>query len=214
MSNRPNIRRFSPLLCVLAAAGIAGCNGGEAPGDGAAPAARDPAPQQLPQAAPPVDPEAPAHTAEAEMPQARAIVQAAGLTIPVPDGWQEVPPANPMRLAQLEIPGEPEPTTITFITTGGDVQANLNRWAAQFTGGGEPSFDQQTVEGLTIHTAEMDGTYTNIGEAPREGFALRGAVVEGPEGNLFIKMTGPAAQIEAESDAFYEMLEGIRPAGG
>lgn len=199
-----NIR--TAAIIISAAAALTACERRTPPANETAPPAA-PAPANQ---APPVASERPAQTAA---PEARGIVMVAGLTIPVPQGWVEVQPANTMRLAELHIPGEPVPTTITFVTAGGDVRANLDRWAAQFSGGGQPSYDTRTVQGMTVHTAEMDGTYRNMGEPPREGFALRGAVVEGPRGMLFIKMAGPAAQVASESDAFYEMLDGIWSAG-
>lgn len=145
----------------------------------------------------------------AQAPEARAIVQLQGLTFEIPQGWVEVPPANTMRLAELQVPGDP-PITITFTSAGGDIRANLDRWAAQFSGGPEARFSTREVRGITIHTAEAQGAYRNMGEPPQEGFALRGAVIPTQQGTLFIKMTGPSDDIERESAAFYNMLDSIR----
>lgn len=199
------LRTTTLLLIAVPAVSFCGCDRSPAPAP-EAPATRSP------QTAPVPDLSQPSRGGQA--PAARGILLVAGLAIPIPDGWEEVAPANPMRLAELQIPGDPRPTAITFITAGGDVRSNLDRWASQFSGGGEPVFATRAVNGMMVHTAEIDGTYRNMGEPPQEGFALRGAVVEGPEGLLFIKMTGPAEQITAESEAFSSMIDGIRPAGG
>jgi hypothetical protein len=146
-------------------------------------------------------------------PEAGGILQVLGVAIPIPEGWHEVEPGNRMRLAELQIPGEP-PTVITFTTAGGDVRANLDRWAAQFSGGSGPQFATRTVAGMTIHTAAVEGTYRNMAEPPQENFALRGAVIPTPLGQLFIKMAGPADQVARETAAFNQMVEMIRPQGG
>jgi hypothetical protein len=146
-------------------------------------------------------------------PEAGGILQVLGVAIPIPEGWTEVEPGNRMRLAELQIPGEP-PTVITFTTAGGDVRANLDRWAAQFSGGPPPQFATRTVAGMTIHTAAVEGTYRNMAEPPQENFALRGAVIPTPLGQLFIKMAGPADQVARETAAFNQMVERIRPQGG
>jgi hypothetical protein len=169
-----------------------------------APAARTPAPAAPSQPAPAAA-DGPATTGDA--------VNLLGLTFALPAGWERVPPANSMRLAELRIPAAPAAafTTITFTSAGGDVRANLERWAAQFSGGSEASFGTREINGLTVHFAEASGTYRNMGEPPQEGFALRGAVVPSPRGTLFIKMTGPADQIQRESAAFDAMLQSMQP---
>jgi hypothetical protein len=39
------------------------------------------------------------------------------------------------------------------------------------------------------------------------GYALLGAILESPGGDVFVKMTGPSATVEATSDSFLQMIE-------
>jgi hypothetical protein len=141
----------------------------------------------------------------------------AGLSFPLPEGWNQVPPSNPMRLAELRVPatsGDPaQASVVTFSTAGGDVQANIARWAGQVSDASgkpsEPIVQTRTVQGLRVHITEMTGTYTGMSEAPRPDWTLRGAMVETPGGLLFVKMTGPAEPMAAAGPAFESMINGL-----
>src|SRR6266446_3803867 len=41
---------------------------------------------------------------------------------------------------------------------------------------------------------------------PLSGYALCGAILESPDGNVFIKMTGPEAVVHAATEAFKKMV--------
>jgi hypothetical protein len=43
--------------------------------------------------------------------------------------------------------------------------------------------------------------------APMENYALLGAIVEDPDGSVFVKMTGPKETVQAASEKFMEFLE-------
>ena len=50
-----------------------------------------------------------------------------------------------------------------------------------------------------------------MGEAaPHLKWLLRGAIVETPDGLLFIKMTGPAEQMASTAAAFNAMIDGLK----
>jgi hypothetical protein len=46
----------------------------------------------------------------------------------------------------------------------------------------------------------------------KPGYALLGAIVEGPDANWFFKLTGPAATVDAQRQAFEAMVGSLRPA--
>ena len=46
--------------------------------------------------------------------------------------------------------------------------------------------------------------------APKSGYRMLGAIVEGPEGNVFFKLTGPAKTIAAAQDEFQAMLKSLK----
>jgi len=145
-----------------------------------------------------------------------ATLQVAGLTLPVPDGWSQVPPSNSMRLAELSAPGEPEACEVAFSTAGGTVEANVGRWAMQMadaSGGplGAPVIDTREINGLAVHTVEMTGTYLGMRNTPpKPNTTLRGAIVETASGLVFIKMTGPADSMAATADGWNTMLDGLQ----
>jgi hypothetical protein len=146
-------------------------------------------------------------------------VTVAGLSLAVPSGWKSVTPSNPMRLAELSVPDASgdasKACTVAFSTAGGDIAANIERWAGQVKdGSGQPSKatpTTKTVAGMTVHVVEMTGAFSaGMGDATvRENWMLRGAIVETPTGLLFIKMTGPAEPMAAAGPAFNSMIDGL-----
>ena len=104
---------------------------------------------------------------------------------------------------------------------GGDVKANLDRWASQFRGTSPPKFSEMKGGALTISRAEAHGTYTpspmSMGGGPdpepRPDSMLLGAIVPGPDANWFFKCTGPEKTLEANRARFDALLASIHHAG-
>ena len=107
---------------------------------------------------------------------------------------------------------------------GGSVDANLDRWIGQFLqADGQPSkaaakLDKRTIQGLRITTVDVSGAYTGMGgpgapsgAPPKPGYRLLGAIVEGPEGSIFFKFTGPAKTVARNQGAFDKMLASLSP---
>jgi hypothetical protein len=106
---------------------------------------------------------------------------------------------------------------------GGSVDANLDRWIGQFLqADGKPSKAAAKVAKRTIHgwqatTVDVSGAYTGMGgpTAPAgpamPGYRMLGAIVEGPQGSIFFKFTGPAKTIDANQAAFDKMLGSLAP---
>ncbi|CAG0961260.1 hypothetical protein PHYC_00739 [Phycisphaerales bacterium] len=145
-------------------------------------------------------------------------VSALGVNFTVPAGWQSAPPSNSMRLAEINVPdasGDPaKACLIVFSTAGGSVQSNMDRWAGQVAdASGAPSKGEvktRDIAGLKVSTAEFTGSYAGMGDGPaKENWMLRGAIIEAPEGLLFIKMTGPAEQMSAAGPAFNTMIDNL-----
>jgi hypothetical protein len=130
-----------------------------------------------------------------------------------------------MRAAEFNIPGENgEVALVTFsnfggASRGGNVQSNMDRWKAQFRNpdtGGEPDFrpKKRKVAGMNVELIDIVGTYkdgmpggTEVKDRP--GYAMRGAIIEGPQGLVFIKMTGPYEAVLATRDEWYQLIEGM-----
>lgn len=145
-----------------------------------------------------------------------------GARVDRPEGWNFLAPSSSMRLAEAEIPGPAGPALLTVFFFGagggGGIDANLQRWAGQIEAdpGAETVRDNFEVNGYTISTISVAGTLSpsRMGGGPSEptpGSRLLGAVIEGPGGPWFFKVTGPAETVVASAPAFDGMLRSISP---
>ena len=139
-----------------------------------------------------------------------------------PSGWTFGEPSSSMRLAEASIPGADGPALLTVFFFGqgggGGTEANLQRWAGQIEAapGTEPTRGAFDVNGYSVSTIAVEGILqpSRMGGGPTEptpGSKLIGAVVEGPGGPWFFKITGPAATVSAAEPAFDAMLRSVRP---
>lgn len=138
-----------------------------------------------------------------------------------PAGWELVQPTSMMRAAQLKVPGKKkdENADVVFFRfgpgDGGGTQANVDRWLGQFK---EPRdkikarVDAETIDGRKVTFVQAEGTYSGgmmghpVPDLPNA--MLLGAILESKEGNVFIKMTGPATIVRSTKTAFRKMTEG------
>jgi hypothetical protein len=146
---------------------------------------------------------------------------AAGLSWATPSTWKADAP-RPMRVGTYKIPAakgdtdEAECAVFYFGEgQGGSVDANVQRWTAQFEGAKAPATKKEKVGGFDMTTLELDGTYTGGGgpmgpKVSKPGYKLLGAIVEGPSGAIFFKLTGPVKTVEAARADFQKMLKGIK----
>lgn len=149
----------------------------------------------------------------------------AALAWTAPASWQSVPPTSSMRRAQYRVPGpggDAECVVFYFGPgQGGDPQSNAQRWAAQFAGAdGKPALDTLKTREIAVGSSkvlmvEANGTYqpgAMMGgpDQPQPGWALLGAIAQGPDANWFFKLTGPGATIEAERANFDALLQSLK----
>jgi hypothetical protein len=151
----------------------------------------------------------------------------AGLAWTAPDTWQSGS-ERPMRAATYMISpveGDPEAGEVAVFyfgaSQGGDVQSNVDRWIGQFEqpdGSDSKSVAKSgslEVNGLKVTTVEVSGTYT-AGMGPmsgvksnKENFRMLGAIVEGPEGAVFFKFTGPQKTVESARSDFDKLIKSV-----
>jgi hypothetical protein len=140
-------------------------------------------------------------------------------TFSVPSGWDWVANNSPMRKAVLRFPsGQAAQAEVIFFhfgpENGGGVQANLDRWIGMFQ---EPKdklnskTEETTVNGHKIHYVQAQGTFLSgmpgRPKTPQPGTMLFGAIVESPEGAVFIRCTGPIETVKAGEKAFRAMVD-------
>jgi hypothetical protein len=153
--------------------------------------------------------------------------QAAGVGWTIPSGW-EVEPARQMRVATFRIhaiAGDPEDAecAVYFFGAGqgGTVEANLDRWAHQFTApdGHSPAqpgkVEKRVIGGLKVSTMTVSGTYLGAGmmmsqeQVKKPNFRMVAAIVEAPEGLVFFKLTGPLNTVAAAEGDFNALLASL-----
>lgn len=149
-------------------------------------------------------------------------IDAPGASFTLPATWTPQPPSSSMRLAQATLPGAAGDGQVTVFYFGpgggGGVDSNLERWQGQMDPdpGSTASRESFDVNGFRVTWIESKGTLkpSTMGTGPTEpqpGSRLFGAVVEGPQGPWFFKVTGPAETLDAQRDAFLELLRSVRP---
>ncbi|MBA2661854.1 MAG: hypothetical protein H0U74_06135 [Bradymonadaceae bacterium] len=140
-----------------------------------------------------------------------------------PSGWLAVAPGNEMRLGQYNVPGpdgeEPGELTIFYFGPGGGggVDANLERWAAQLSGGEPAKRDTRTVNAMVVHTVDASGKFdagmAMGGGAPKDNQRVLGAIAETSAGLYFFKLVGPIATLEQNEEAFEQFVASFRAGG-
>jgi len=144
-----------------------------------------------------------------------------GVTWTVPKGWLTQIEGQ-MRIATYIVPGaapgEDAECAVFYFGpgAGGGVEMNLQRWQDEFESVETRESKPRTVGGIAIATLAVSGTYsghtmrTDAAAGPHEHWALRGAIAQGPQGDVFFKLTGPAATVAAAAPRFDAMLGSIR----
>lgn len=136
-----------------------------------------------------------------------------------PGSWEWVEVASQMRKAQLKVTAKDtkEPGEVVFFFFGaqsGGTKANVDRWFGQFEEGRDKinaKTEEKTVGKVKVTYVSAEGTYKSgmpgAPPTPKAGFALLGAIVEGEEGSVFVRLTGPAALTKGARADFEKMIE-------
>ena len=150
-----------------------------------------------------------------------------GLASQIPAGWTPTPLSSTMRVAQFGLPAaagaEPGEVAVYFFPTGqgGTQEANILRWASQFTGAdGKPVKPQSSTsksDGIEVTLVELQGTYARgVGMGPsgeaRPDQTLMIAMTEASTGRITMQMYGPSKTVAAQRDNFIKLAKGFRPA--
>jgi len=153
--------------------------------------------------------------------EAPATFQVSEFTFKRPPAWEWIETNSTMRKAQLKVlsADKKENAEVVFYYFGqgggGGTQANVDRWLGQFQ---EPKeqikakVEEVMVDKRKVTYVQAEGTYLSGmpggPKTPQPNFMLLGAVLESESGNVFVKMTGPAALTKASIAEFKQMVEG------
>ncbi len=144
-----------------------------------------------------------------------------GLTTTKPEDWASAVLENTMQRVRYLVPGvegeEPASLVVFSIGMGGEVQANIDRWAGQVTNPdgspGEPKVEEFTVSDMTVTLVELHGNYQGMGMAGAKSNQLfLAAIIDTSAGRIFIRLVGPAKTVEAHREGYMAFLKGLKPA--
>jgi hypothetical protein len=145
--------------------------------------------------------------------------RAAGLEWTAPRDWVQVVSQSPMRAASYDVNGA-ECVVFHFPNNGGgSVEDNIGRWSSQVLDDAgaatTPSVASFQSGDLLVTTVALRGTYMSgmpmaQKRTPQPDSLFLGAIVEnGPEGSIFIRMVGPAEQIETLRESWEMMVRSV-----
>jgi hypothetical protein len=142
-------------------------------------------------------------------------LEVAGYSFKAPGDWESSEPTSKMRKAQFAVSGKDgkDGEAVFYYFGGGGaggVKANVDRWMKQFENPQGQSVKTETVNGTKVTYAQAHGTYLSgrpFGpKTPNTGYAMLAAIIEGKQGAIFVKMTGPKETVEAHSTKLKKMV--------
>ena len=174
-----------------------------APKAEAAPSAvPEPPVQSVPESAPPMNAGTP--------------VTPSGLAYTTPSGWTPEPPRG-MREVSFRMESAPEVECYVSVLKGaaGGMEMNLNRWRSQIgqpplTGAEISTLPKAKLMGSEVPLLDLRGAYQGMEDQAKPGYALLGIMTEWNNRMVFVKMTGPEAQVAAQKDAFLALCESLK----
>ena len=171
----------------------------------------------------------PVGSAAAPMAESKSpAAEAPALRWDLPEGWSQVPPSSPMRLAEYRVPSlEPGgvPAEVSVFHLGPAalaVDETLQRWVSSFDGAAQAKRSQRRAGPNLVHVVETSGTYKPTGmgmesadkATEHPGWSLVGAIVETPMGPYYFKLLGPQATVHGAREAFLRMIDSVGPGAG
>ncbi len=135
--------------------------------------------------------------------------------------WVALPPSS-MRKAQLRVPDPANPggpgAEVAFFNfgagQGGGVDQNISRWVGQFDKPEtlQPVLEKAEIKGTKVTRIRVESGTFSSGmpggpTTPMQNYGLYGAILESPQGDVFIKMTGPAALVKAAAADFEGLVQ-------
>ena len=150
----------------------------------------------------------------------------AGANVPVPGdikfaftapaGWVQKGGKTAFReITFAAAEGSPAECYVTELAnTGGGLEANVNRWAGQMgaeslTADAIAALPKIKVFGNDAPVAEFRGTFSGMGGDAHPDYTMLGTLSDAGGSTYFIKMVGPAAEMEAQKSNFTAFCESL-----
>ncbi len=141
-----------------------------------------------------------------------------------PAEWKTIQPKMQMIEHEFVAPADAQPADaarITIMQAAGSIDANIDRWIAQFEGSkkSDAKIEELDIAGCKVHMVDITGTFVQkmggpFAPGPTESFKdyrMLSAIIETKnEGKIFVKMTGPNATVEKLADGMKKMIQEIQ----
>jgi hypothetical protein len=149
-------------------------------------------------------------------------------SLKAPAAWVAKKPKTSIVETEFEVPaaeGDDAPGRVTVMGAGGSIEANIERWKAQFS---QPEgveekdaakVEKKKIAGQQVHLVDISGDYVDRGPfqaqgVERENYRMLAAIVETSQngkrtGNYFIKFVGPAKTVAENAKGFQQMIESL-----
>jgi hypothetical protein len=155
----------------------------------------------------------------------------AGLIFTVPSRWMSEPAESPARAGQWRVPalhgldGQEGQAVVLYFGpgkgVGGSTKENIEAWSATMVdAAGHPvqaKVETHQTGGFKITIVSVFGTYNQPAPLPgippalRPDYGLLGAIIEGPQGNVYWRFTGPEPLITADIPLFEKIVDSVKP---
>jgi len=132
--------------------------------------------------------------------------------------WKQSATPKPMSQGTIELPGKDGAAGLTAAFyhfgagQGGDLQGNIQRWQGMFQPAPAAKTEKEEMDFGKEKAAlvSITGTYTGSRfspeKEPRVDYTLLAAVLPSAEGDVYIRLVGPAAGIAAAKEDFKKLL--------
>ena len=91
------------------------------------------------------------------------------------------------------------------------MRANVDRWIKQFEDIMDQDVKEEIVKEIKVTFVKTTGTFLSGSpfgpKTPKPGYSLMGAIVEGRQGSIFLKMVGQTKAVQAFEKPLVEMVK-------
>lgn len=134
-----------------------------------------------------------------------------GLKFIVPAGWEEVP-LSQMQMgilaAKFSMPAAAADVVLTLSRSGGSLEDNLDRWRGQFSSSRPEKVETMSIAGVQSTMIDLEGGFSpGMGRPDMADARMLGVIVPMEGQGYFIKLTGPADQVNAVEEDFKSFVK-------